>query len=147
MGAEYKVKRIESPLIGALSVVAVSAYLLAVLLILLAARKLTPPIPLRALLLSRIRRRYYGYLPQIQPYGGHCYVAAVPQRLLSDKEGFSRLVVFEDGYPLPQPHAAHEEIKNQGGGMFSHWGNYVYFSATDNSDPLSNGRLYSVREV
>ncbi len=147
MSSEYEVKKITSPIFGAIAVVLVSTYLLGVLFFLLLTRRLSPPVPLRSLLFSRLRRRYYGYLPQVQPYGGHCFVSPVPSRLLSDREGFSRLVVFEDGYPLSQPHAPHEDIKERGNGLFSHWGNYIYFSASDNSNPLENGRIYTVREV
>jgi peptidoglycan/LPS O-acetylase OafA/YrhL len=65
----------------------------------------------------------------------------------SDEPGNERqstLHIFEDGNPLGPPHAVHDSIRNVGLGALSHWGDYVYFSASDNSDPRSNGRRYTV---
>ena len=33
-----------------------------------------------------------------------------------------------------------------GGGRFSHWGDQLYFSTSDGSDPRGNGRIYEVVE-
>jgi len=54
----------------------------------------------------------------------------------------SGLILFENGHPLGPPHQAHAEIRNLGNGRFSHWSNYILFSASDNSDPRTNGRYY-----
>src|SRR4029077_6571352 len=40
------------------------------------------------------------------------------------------------------PHVAHRSIREEGCGRYSRWGDTVYFSTSDNSDPRSNGRLY-----
>ena len=57
----------------------------------------------------------------------------------------SKAVVFEDGKKLGPPHALHETIRHTGMGAYSHWGTYLYFSSSDNTDPRSNGRAYIVK--
>ncbi len=54
----------------------------------------------------------------------------------------SSVFVFENGRPLGPAHSLHVDIQNQGKGLFSHWRNTIYFSATDNSNPNSNGKTY-----
>jgi hypothetical protein len=93
------------------------------------------------------RRPYAGELCDIRHDDRHCWIATVPHELLSDKEGASRLVVCEDDRPLGPAHCGHEDIRERGGGRFSHWGAQMYFSTRDNSDPLTNGRRYHVKEV
>jgi hypothetical protein len=60
----------------------------------------------------------------------------------------SNLVVLEDGKPLGPPHAVHVDIDKQGAGRYSHWvaspGGMLIFSASDNSDPRTNGRKYEI---
>lgn len=56
----------------------------------------------------------------------------------------SRLVVTEDGLPLPVAHAPHEEIRSVGAGQYSHWGTSVRFATSDNSSPITNGRMYEL---
>lgn len=56
----------------------------------------------------------------------------------------SNLVVYEDGKILGPAHCLHQYIGEIGLGAFSHWGEYLLFSSSDNSDPRSNGRSYSV---
>ncbi|KWV59479.1 hypothetical protein AS156_31075 [Bradyrhizobium macuxiense] len=57
----------------------------------------------------------------------------------------SNLTIFENGHALGPPHSAHIDIREKGAGRFSHWGNGVFFSTTDGSDPRSNGRAYSIQ--
>ena len=52
--------------------------------------------------------------------------------------------LFEDGRRLGPPHSVHEEIRLQGHGRHSHWGDVVYFSASDTTDPRTNGRDYQL---
>src|SRR5438105_1199064 len=80
-------------------------------------------------------------------HNGFCYTAAL-RHLAScaDTDGeprCSRLQLFEDDLPLGPAHRYHDEIGTVGGGRFSHWGENLYFSASDNSDPNTNGRRYS----
>lgn len=56
----------------------------------------------------------------------------------------SGLVLCEDDRPLAAPHSLHQEIVEQGEGRYSHWLNGIYFSASDNTDPRTNGRRYVV---
>ena len=53
----------------------------------------------------------------------------------------STIVLLEDGKPLGPPHSR-SKVAN---GSYSHWlGLGIVFSASDNSDPNSNGRSYSI---
>lgn len=47
----------------------------------------------------------------------------------------SPVYVFEKGLQLPFPHSLHDDIAREGGGRFSHWGRYVYFSTLSGMDP------------
>jgi hypothetical protein len=55
------------------------------------------------------------------------------------------LELFENGHPLGPGDTAHGEIRQQGHGRFSHWGQGVVFSSSDGSDPRTNGRGYTYR--
>jgi predicted O-methyltransferase YrrM len=78
---------------------------------------------------------------------GHCWTADLPElRHLADSQGAprrSRLMLYENGTPLLAPHVLHQHIRTEGGGLFSHWQNFLFFSTSDNSDPNTNGRRYS----
>ena len=54
----------------------------------------------------------------------------------------SPVFVFEDDLQLAFPHSIHQDIERRGAGRFSHWGDSIYFSTSDGSDPNRNGRLY-----
>lgn len=54
----------------------------------------------------------------------------------------STAVLLEDGRPLGPAHAIHADIRERGGGAYSHWLGQVYFSTRDGSDPRVNGREY-----
>jgi SAM-dependent methyltransferase len=80
--------------------------------------------------------------------GGHCWVTPMPAGVpagdgIDDNER-SCVVLLEDGVPLGPAHAHHAVIRSQGGGGFSHWGDTLFFSTSDNSDPRDNGRRYAV---
>jgi hypothetical protein len=128
-----------------LAIVAVSLYLIAVGAILIARRLITVP-SIWKVLKARMRAPYSGGIESVISETGHCYVAPVPGELLSDKESISRLVLYEDGKALGPRHAAHADIRGIGLGRFSHWGDALYFSTSDNTDPRSSGRRYTVRE-
>lgn len=61
----------------------------------------------------------------------------------------SKLQLYENGIALGPAHSIHVDIANFGQGRFSHFtdGNapWIYFSATDNSNPATNGRVYSYK--
>jgi SAM-dependent methyltransferase len=56
----------------------------------------------------------------------------------------SPIFVLEDGAPLDYSHSLHDHIVNFGGGRYSHWGQEILFSSSDDSDPRSNGRTYEI---
>lgn len=55
----------------------------------------------------------------------------------------STLRVFENGKEIGAAHASHASIRTTGKGKFSHWGNSLIFSTSDNTDPRKNGRKYT----
>jgi len=55
----------------------------------------------------------------------------------------SKLRIFENGVEMGPAHSLHKDIREEGSGRFSHWKTALYFSATDNSDPRTNGRIYT----
>ncbi len=55
----------------------------------------------------------------------------------------SRLLLFEEGKALGPAHVVHADIRQSGGGRYSHWNDGIYFSASDGGDPRTNGRTYS----
>lgn len=81
---------------------------------------------------------------------GYAYVAPLPHSrglyLLptDDTSGpWSTAQVLEGEKPLGPAHTLLTEIRQLGGGRFSHWGSSLYFSSSDLTDPRSNGRTYS----
>jgi hypothetical protein len=55
----------------------------------------------------------------------------------------SILTLYENGAALGPAHSLHADIRQYGLGRFSHWGNQLYWSASDNSNPMTNGRKYT----
>lgn len=57
----------------------------------------------------------------------------------------SPLLLCEDGKSLGPSHTAHAAITTLGSGRYSHWStDGLIFSASDNTDPNTNGRVYSI---
>lgn len=77
---------------------------------------------------------------------GDCWSSELPALAhYADDEAHpqqSTLALYEDGRSLPRCHSPLDEIKELGGGRYAHWKERLFFSATDGSDPNSNGRLY-----
>ncbi|NOX99493.1 MAG: transglutaminase domain-containing protein, partial [Verrucomicrobia bacterium] len=80
----------------------------------------------------------------IRPVSGFSYIAGLTKNRVGDQNGGSSYcVLLEDGKPLSTPHAKHSDIGTKGAGRYSHWTKMVlYFSASDNTDPRTNGREY-----
>jgi hypothetical protein len=57
----------------------------------------------------------------------------------------SSLQIFENGVPLGPPHSDHASIREIGGGRFSHWGEWLYFSSSENLPPNRNACSYMLR--
>jgi hypothetical protein len=78
---------------------------------------------------------------------GFCYIASMDFGEDGDREtgNKSGLVLYEDGKPLGPARSYHADIRTKGGGRYSHWtATALYFSASDNSNPRTNGRRYEV---
>ncbi len=59
-----------------------------------------------------------------------------------DDGGRSLSRLFEDDVELGPRGMPHAKIRAEGRGAFSHWGETLYFSSSDGSDPRTNGRRY-----
>lgn len=84
-------------------------------------------------------------LSQISSESGHCHVAPLPSLayLGENVSGEpSPLRLFEDGVEIGPGSSLHDDIRKLGGGRFSHWGDTLFFSTSDNSDPNANRRTY-----
>ena len=55
------------------------------------------------------------------------------------------IVLYEDGAALATAGAPHDEIREHGMGRYAVWNGWIYFSSSDNSDPMSNGRSYVLK--
>ncbi len=62
----------------------------------------------------------------------------VPRRFRSD------VTVTRDGTPLGPGHANHDDIRQTGGGAFGVWSGVLFFSTPDNTDPRTDGAVYSI---
>lgn len=81
--------------------------------------------------------------------GANGWAATLPAELgflTDDDDGPLRspLRLLEDGKSLGEGHNRHTDIFELGGGRYSFWKGFLYFSTSDNSDPNRNGRCYSV---
>lgn len=56
----------------------------------------------------------------------------------------STLILLENGKVVGRAHALHDTIRANGLGDYSHWWKSIFFSASDCSDPRTNGRSYEV---
>ena len=93
----------------------------------------------------------FNLVPPFQPSSGFEFQANLPAEIggsgaCSDQlgSGMSPLVLLENGCQLGPAHAFRSELQRSGKGAFLHWGNVVYFSSSDNSDPRTNGKTYQV---
>jgi hypothetical protein len=111
----------------------------------------------------------YAYVPIEMPQGetvqqidnikhieGFAYQAATPFliKYADNDPGDQRspIVLHENLTPLGPPHSVHPDIQEIGHGRYSHWNDNresgwrsirgVLFSASDNTDPRTNGRRY-----
>ena len=69
-----------------------------------------------------------------------------PSDSMSDP-AISSMQLTEGLHSLGPPHSLHQDIIEKGDGRFSNWNNWLVFSASDNSDPRTNGRAYSVADA
>jgi hypothetical protein len=105
-----------------------------------------PSSTFRKILLSKFRQSYAAEINTPVLDEGFCFRAPLPRYLLSDKDSSSCIAVYENSTRLGPGHCTHAEIRQVGCGRYSHWGAEIYFSTSDNSDPLTNGNRYFARE-
>jgi len=99
---------------------------------------------------------------RVEPLAGFLHVEGFSYRALTplllryadNDPGNQRspIILYENLTPLGPPHSAHPDIQEIGRGRYSHWNDNpksgwrtirgVLFSASDNSDPRTNGRHY-----
>jgi hypothetical protein len=75
---------------------------------------------------------------------GHAYSSPTGVPDQSSHQRPSPAHVFEDGRLLGPANATKESIRELGAGRYAFWHDAVFFSASDNSDPARNGRLYVI---
>jgi hypothetical protein len=76
---------------------------------------------------------------------GNEYLACGINNTLSSYELPSPAILLENGKPLGSADSQHLDIRQLGQGRYSFWNGCVHFSSSDNSDPISNGRIYSIK--
>jgi hypothetical protein len=128
------------------SIILVSIYLLAVGTYLILSRRIYTPGMMKVIRL--IWRKKYKSDSDLKFHKeeGYCWLVQVPGYICSDAEGVSTLKIFEDDKELGPAHFDHNEIRKKGLGKFCHWGDHIYFSTSDNSDPNTNGKKYRIEE-
>ena len=93
--------------------------------------------PLVAAAIAKESGKAFNYNLAGIPYGGAS--AANPFREI--------LTLYENERRLGPGAIAHDDIRRNGSGRYSHWGDTLYFSASDDSDPRTNGRTYRLRKL
>jgi hypothetical protein len=99
--------------------------------------------------LAQIRAQMKGWrsvpITRIHHEIGFAYLAFTWHPELSSHKRPSTACVLENGVALPGPtNAPHNDIRHLGRGAYSFWHDHVFFSASDNSDPRTNGRRYEI---
>jgi asparagine synthase (glutamine-hydrolysing) len=104
----------------------------------------------RRALARRVLNKFSADLFQLSiavvPDGGFGWRALVPQfSQWGNDLGISQsdLLLFE-GERLLEKDMAHSLIREEGGGRYAHWGDSIFFSTTDNTNPLENGQRYRI---
>ncbi len=98
-----------------------------------------------------VRLEYRIPPEQIVARSGHSFAYGLPERGFwrvrndgkQDKRQAESLL-YEDAAPLGPAHGNHLSIASVGMGKYSHWHRELVFSASDNSDPRTNRRSYSL---
>jgi hypothetical protein len=81
----------------------------------------------------------------IAPESGFAYIASINHPEWSAHVKPSTAEVLENGKPLRFSNSIHRDIRDIGRGRYSFWHDHLYFSASDNSDPRKNGKIYTIR--
>jgi hypothetical protein len=91
-----------------------------------------------------------GTISDARPELGHAWIYEIPRpplpmRLLYDHRGYPGkdfLKLFQNGIKLGPSESLHDDIRNIGDGMFSHWEDNIYFSGL-NSDSSLDDKIIS----
>jgi hypothetical protein len=99
----------------------------------------------------------FGRIRHIHSESGFAFIYPMPRiaTLMVRTDGlrhptYSRTLVLEDGKPIGPSHELHDTIRKVGRGAYSHWStgwiqpSTLYFSTTDNTSAVTNGRTYSI---
>src|SRR5690606_2302555 len=73
------------------------------------------------------------------PESGYAYYLGVNFPISGDSQSAptsSTLKIYENGKELGPAHSSHKDVRTLGKGRFSHWGKELYFSASDNTNPI-----------
>jgi hypothetical protein len=85
----------------------------------------------------------YAYLAPLSLHAALPWFLEVPADTPENPQG-STLRVSVNGQPLAAAHSPHDEIRRLGAGRYSHWGDKLYFSLSDNADPNVAGPVIEV---
>ncbi len=129
-----------------IAVVLVSFYLVGVGIFLVLTRRIVAP-PFLRVFRALARRPYAGAVSSFTQNRAIAFMRPCLRTFCRILKVPHPLMLFEDGRPLGPAHAPHDQMRALGGGRFSHWGAHLFFTTSDNSDPRSNGRRYTVREM
>ena len=80
----------------------------------------------------------------VQTEQGFAFVGHTGRPEVASHVSLQATALLEDGVQLGLRNAQHSEIREVGLGRYSFWQDYVLFAASDNSDPRTNGRRYSM---
>ncbi|MCB9898358.1 MAG: radical SAM protein [Planctomycetes bacterium] len=107
------------------------------------AERFPDDLDLRAYRAELAARACPGRVAEATP--SRCYTATVPDSLRDTACARpAEVQVTEDGVELPFSDVSHAEIRRLGAGRYSVWGETVYLSTRDHSDPRTNGRTYGI---
>lgn len=79
---------------------------------------------------------------------GLAWLVKIPENFrpgdCEENHTLSKLILYEDDRELGPAHSQHDSVRHCGAGAYSHWGDALYFSTSDGSDPRTNGRTYRI---
>jgi glycosyltransferase involved in cell wall biosynthesis len=82
----------------------------------------------------------------VRSESGHCWIvklpASCPYGESFESGSTHNLRLFENEVELGPAWSLHEDIRKVGAGRYSHWGRRLFFSSSDNTSPIANGRRY-----
>ena len=84
-----------------------------------------------------------------KPEKGHCWQIDISNLKLhgdsDESHQRSSYLLYENEIQVGPAHSLHDSIRKIGQGLYSHWNTQLLFSTSDNSNPATNERTYSLR--